>query len=98
MASFSKYLVVVLSLGFGSLASGSSEDYRSSSAAAFRLASAHSRVGDTATACARLSQSLEHYRSALANETGEQEAALSGIYDDSDGMAVVRAKFGCKQS
>jgi hypothetical protein len=64
VASFSKYLVVVLSLGFGSLASGSSEDYRSSSAAAFRLASAHSRVGDTAMACARLSQSLEHYRSA----------------------------------
>lgn len=98
MASFSKYLVVVLSVGFASFASGSSEDYRSASAAAFRLASAHSRVGDTAAACARLSQSLEHYRSALVNETGAPEAALSGIYDDSDGMAEVRAKFGCKQS
>ncbi|HZO00797.1 MAG TPA: hypothetical protein VFB93_06330 [Burkholderiales bacterium] len=98
MVSFSKYLVVVLSLGFASLASSSSEDYRSSSAAAFRLASAHSRVGDMATACARLSQSLEHYRSALMNETGVPEAALSGIYDDSDGMAEIRAKFGCKRS
>ena len=97
MASFSKYFVVVL-LGFTSLASGSSEDYRSASAAALRLAAAHSRVGDTAAACARLSQSLEHYRSALANEPGVPEAAASGIYDDSDGMAAVRAKFGCKQS
>ena len=98
MASFSKYLVVVVSLGFASFASGSSEDDRSASAAAFRLAAAHSRVGDTATACARLSQSLEHYRSALVNEAGVPEAAASSIYDDSDGMAVVRAKFGCKQA
>ena len=96
MASFSKYLVVVLSLGFASFASGSSEDYRSASAAAFRLASAHSRVGDAASACAKLSQSLELYRRGLVTETGVPEAAASSIYDDSDGMAEVRAKFGCK--
>jgi hypothetical protein len=95
MFSFSRHFVLVLSVGFASLASGSSEDYRSASATAFRLASAHSRVGDTASECARLSLSLEHYRSALASETGAPEAAASSLYDDSDGMAVIRAKFGC---
>lgn len=95
MFSFSKHFVVVLSVGFASLASGSSADDRSASAAAIRLASAHSRVGDTAMACTRLSQSLEHYRSALANEPGVREAAASSLYDDSEGMAVIRARFGC---
>jgi hypothetical protein len=98
VAGFSKSLIVVLSLGFASFASGSSEDYRSASAAAFRLASAHSRVGDADSACASLSQSLELYRKALVSESGVPEAAVASIYDDSDGMAVVRAKFGCKQS
>jgi hypothetical protein len=98
VARFSKSLVVVLSLGFASLASGSGEDYRSASAAAFRLASAHSRVGDTVMACTRLSQSLELYRNALVSEPGVPEAAASGLYDDSDGMAGVRAKFGCTRA
>jgi len=30
-------------------------------------------------------------------ETGDTEAAASSIYDDSDGMAEVRARFGCKR-
>ena len=48
-------------------------------------------------ACAALSQSLESYRNALVQETGDTEAAASSIYDDSDGMAEVRARFGCKR-
>ena len=93
----SKYLLMVLALGVASLASGS-QDYRAASAAAFQAASVHNGQGETAAACAALAQSLEHYRSALANEPGVPEAAASGIYDGSDGMAVVRAKFGCKLS
>jgi hypothetical protein len=46
-------------------------------------------------ACAALSQSLENYRKAIATQTGISEAAQSSLYDDSDGMAVVRAKAGC---
>jgi hypothetical protein len=46
-------------------------------------------------ACAALSQSLENYRKAIATQTGISEAAESSIYDDSDGMAAVRAKAGC---
>ena len=76
----------------------SSEDYRSASDAAFRLASAHSGLGETAAACAALSQSLEHYRQAVAIETGVTEAAASSINDDSDGMAAVRARFGCRRA
>ena len=46
-------------------------------------------------ACAALSQSLENYRKAIATQTGISEATESSLYDDSDGMAVVRAKAGC---
>src|SRR5438105_10730032 len=75
-----------------------SQDYRSASTAAYRLASARSRLGETDAACAALSQSLAYYRQALAKETGVFEPAASGINDDSDGMAEVRAQFGCKRS
>ena len=71
------------------------EDYRAASNAALQLASARSRLGETAGACAALQQSLDHYRKALAAESGASEPAASHINDDSDGMAEVRAKFGC---
>lgn len=76
----------------------SSHDYRSASATALRLASARSRLGETAAACAALSQSLEYYRKALTAETGVSEAAASSVNDDSSGMAAVRARFGCKRA
>jgi hypothetical protein len=76
----------------------SSRDYRSASATAFSLARARSRLGETAAACAALSQSLEYYRKALLQETGVSEGEASSINDDSDGMAAVRAKFGCKRA
>ena len=72
-------------------------DYRGASATAIRVASTHSQVGDAANACEALSQSLESYRKALVQETGDTEVAASNIYDDSDGMAEVRARFGCKR-
>ena len=71
------------------------DDHRGASNVAMQLASARSRLGDDAGACAALRQSLEQYRKAVAQESGVTEAAQSSIYDDSDGMAVVRAKFGC---
>jgi len=73
----------------------SSADYRSASATAFLLAAVRNRLGETQAACAALSQSLEYYRKALAKETGVSERALSGINDDSNGMADVRARYGC---
>ena len=79
-----------------SLASlASSADYRSASATAFLLAAVRNRLGQTQASCAALSQSLEYYRKALANEIGVPESAISGIHDDSDGMAEVRARYGC---
>lgn len=72
----------------------SSQDYRSASNTAFLLATARSRLGQTMAACDALSQSLEHYRKALEKETGVSQYG-SGVNDDSDGMTVVRAKFGC---
>ena len=72
-------------------------DYRAASTTALRVASARSQVGETADACAALSQSLESYRKALVQETGDLEPAASSINDDSDGMADVRARFGCKR-
>jgi uncharacterized protein (DUF1501 family) len=79
-----------------SLASlASSADYRSASATAFLLAAMRNRLGETQAACAALSQSLEYYRKALEKETGVSEPAISSINDDSDGMAEVRARYGC---
>lgn len=75
----------------------SSQDHRAASATAMRVASTRSQAGATADACAALSQSLESYRKALVQETGDMEPAASSLYDDSDGMAEVRARFGCKR-
>jgi predicted negative regulator of RcsB-dependent stress response len=72
-------------------------DHRAASATAIRVAATQSQAGETANACAALSQSLESYRKALAQETGDTEAAASNLYDESDGMAEVRARFGCKR-
>jgi hypothetical protein len=66
--------------------------YREASAAAFQLAEAHKRAGETAKSCTALAQSLEYYRKANAAD----EPAASSLRDGSDGMAEVRAKFGCK--
>jgi hypothetical protein len=77
--------------------SSNSRDYRGASATAMRVAYTSSQAGETAHACAALAQSLESYRKALVQETGDVEPAASSIYDDSDGMAAVRAKFGCKR-
>ena len=91
-------LGAALVLAFASAAGAdTARDYRAASATAIRVASAHSQTGDSAQACAALSQSLESYRKALVQETGDTEAAASSIFDDSDGMAEVRARFGCKR-
>jgi hypothetical protein len=85
-------------LAFASVAGAdTARDHRAASATAMRVASIQSQAGDAAHACAALSQSLESYRKALVQETGETEVAASSIYDDSDGMASVRARFGCKR-
>ena len=87
---------VALSLQKSIPALVSAEDYRSASNTAFLLATARSRLHQTSAACAALSQSLDYYRKAIAKETGEPlHRSVSGIDEDSDGMAVVRAKFGC---
>ena len=81
-----------------------SEDYRTASNVAFQLASAHKSLGQTQAACSALSQSLEHYRKALVKEAGtsgygvdDENGGVAALYDDSDGMVVVRAKFGCNR-
>jgi hypothetical protein len=71
------------------------EDHRAASAATMQLAFARSHLGDTLGACAALAQSLDFYRKAVAKESGVSEPVFSSVNDDSDGMAAVRAKFGC---
>jgi len=71
------------------------EDHRTASNVAMQLAHTRSHIGDTVGACSALQQSLDLYRKAIAKETGISEPAQAGVGDDSDGMAMVRAKFGC---
>ena len=71
------------------------EDHRAASNIAMQLAFTRNHLGDTVGACAALSQSLDSYRKAIAKESGVSESAFSSVSDDSDGMAMVRAKFGC---
>lgn len=72
-----------------------SADYRAASATAFFLAALRNSLGQTQAACSALSQSLEYHRKALANEAGQSARAIRGAYDDSDGLAEVRARYGC---
>jgi len=76
----------------------SSQDFRSASTTAHLLASARGRLGEGAAACAALSQSLEYYRKALEQQTGVPEERTASIYDNSDGMAEIRARFGCEHN
>jgi hypothetical protein len=83
----------------------SSEDYRTASNVAFQLASAQRRLGNAPAACSALSQSFENYRKALRKEAAVQgksdisddSDALASLYDDSEGMADIRARFGCNR-
>jgi hypothetical protein len=73
-----------------------SGDYWSASNIAFLLATARKQLDQSASACEALDQSLDFYRKALIKDTGITEyGAPSHVNDDSDGMADVRAKFGC---
>ena len=99
-ASVNRQLVASLEEMLPSLVT--SEDYRTASNVAFQLASAHKRLGETPAACAALALSLENYRKALRKEAAaagyaitDDSDVLATVYDDSDGMAEVRAKFGC---
>ena len=58
-----------------------SRDHRAASATAIRVAATQSQAGESANACAALSP--------------VSCATASNLYDDSDGMAEVRARFGC---
>ena len=63
----------------------SSGDYRSASKLSFQLATARSRMNETAAAC-----------SALSKETGEPVyAAASNGGTQDDGMQEIRSRFGC---
>jgi hypothetical protein len=70
-------------------------DYHAASSAAYRLASAHSRLGDSAAACAALSQSLEYFRAAVAKDSGLSEKAGAALTDNMGAVARIRAGFGC---
>lgn len=76
----------------------SSGDYRSASNMAFLLATARSRLDQADAACAALSDSLEYYRQAVSKDAGEKWSAKgTALYENTDGMALVRAKFGCNR-
>jgi len=73
----------------------SSEDYWSASKLYFQVASARSRLKETAAACTALSQSLAYYRKALAKDTGIPPVKAETGGGNDDGLAEIRTKFGC---
>ncbi len=73
----------------------SSEDYWSASKLYFQLASARSRMNETAAACTALVQSLAYYRKALAKATGAPMDEAVKVSSNDEGLAEVRSKFGC---
>ncbi|MGC2518370.1 MAG: hypothetical protein WA373_04605 [Burkholderiales bacterium] len=73
----------------------SSEDYWSASKLYFQLAAARSRLKETAAACTALSQSLAHYRKALAKDTGAPLDETATDSSNDEGLAEVGSKFGC---
>ncbi len=73
----------------------SSEDYWSASKLYFQLASARSRMNETAAACTALVQSLAYYRKALAKATGAPMGEAVNVSGNDEGLAEVRSKFGC---
>jgi hypothetical protein len=73
----------------------SSGDYRSASKLSFQLATARSRMNETAAACSALSQSLAYYRTALSKETGEPVYAAASNGTQDDWMQEIRSRFGC---
>ncbi len=73
----------------------SSEDYWSASKLYFQLASARSRMNETAAACTALVQSLAYYRKALAKATGAPKGEAVNVSGNDEGLAEVRSKFGC---
>ncbi len=76
----------------------SSGDYRSASNMAFLLATARSRLDQTDAACTALSESLEYYRHAVSKDAGQIRSAKGAtLYESTDGMALVRSRFGCSR-
>src|SRR6266702_3296324 len=95
---FQRYVVVSIAASLLGCAAVpvSSADYRSASKLSFQLATARSRMNETAAACSALSQSLAQYRTALSKETGEPVyAAASNGGTQDDGMQEIRSRFGC---
>jgi len=73
----------------------SSEDYWSASKLYFQLAAARSRMNETAAACTALVQSLAYYRKALAKATSAPMGEAVKVSGNDEGLAEVRARFGC---
>ncbi len=73
----------------------SSQDYWSASKLYFQLASARSRMNETAAACTALVRSLAYYRKALAKATGAPMGEAVNVSGNDEGLAEVRSKFGC---
>jgi hypothetical protein len=73
----------------------SSGDYLAASRLYYQLAAARSRLNETATACAALSQSLATYRRALADDSGALREGAAPRRSDDAGMQEIRSKFGC---
>ena len=72
-----------------------SGDYRAAASTAFRLASAHRSNGDSAAACAALSQSFDYFRRAVAKDSGLREPAASALTDNMGALEQIRVQFGC---
>jgi len=75
----------------------SAGDYWTASKVSFQLASARSRLKDTRAACTALSQALEYYRKALAEDTDTPLYEFGPDSGDDEGMLEVRSTFGCAE-
>jgi hypothetical protein len=71
------------------------QDYWTASKVSFELAGVRSRLSEMPAACEALSQSLDYYRKAVANDTDTPLYEFSFALEDDEGMREVRARTGC---
>ena len=70
-------------------------DNWSESKLSLRTANSYRRINETAAACDALVESLDHYRMALAKETGTPLNDFDSGLGNDEGMRDVRSQFGC---
>ena len=95
------YLLAALALIVAAIEPSSADsratapDYWTASKTSLQQADAHRRLNQTQAACEALTQSLEYYRLALANEELLGDVVRPTRNNNGDAMQEIRSRFGC---